>query len=90
MMTSGLVITLSADATLAAGARTAILARPGLTLGKLQDRWLPVVAETADVAASRDLHDWLTDLPGIEFVDVVEVNFDDAQFPLEPAPKVIA
>ena len=77
MITSGLVITLSADAALAAHAIASVSARPEFTLGGRNDRWLPVAMEAHDDAASRDLHDWLHALPGVDYVDVVSVNFEE-------------
>lgn len=77
MITSGLVLTLSSDPALAREAEATLRARPELTLGAVQQRWLPLAAETPDVRSSRDLHDWLSALPGIDFVDVVQVNFEE-------------
>jgi hypothetical protein len=77
MITSGLVITLNADPALATQARAALQARPEFTLGKLNARWLPAALEAADVGASRDVHDWLNTVPGVDFVDVVQVNFEE-------------
>jgi len=79
MIISGLLLTLSEDARLADGAEAALRARPEFTLAERSRRWLPVVIEVPDVAASRDLHDWLNALPGVDFVDVVQVNFEEAQ-----------
>jgi hypothetical protein len=76
MITSGLVITLTSDATLAAQAIAKVTARDEFTSGDRNDRWLPVAMEARDDAESRDLHDWLQALPGVEFVDVVYVNFE--------------
>jgi hypothetical protein len=76
MITSGLVITLSAEANLAAQAIAQVGARPEFTPGERTDRWLPVAMESGDDAESRDLHDWLGTLPGVEYVDVVSVNFE--------------
>lgn len=78
MITSGLVLTLSADPVLAGKAQTILRQHNGLTPGQPNQRWLPVVAESPDVAASRDLHDWLNGVPGVEFVDVVHVDFQAA------------
>lgn len=80
-MTSGLVLTLNADPAVARQAQALLQSRPELTLGECNQRWLPLVAETPDVPASRDLHDWLNQLPGVEFVDVVHVSFEDAESP---------
>ena len=83
MITSGLVITLSPDAALAAQAIAKVSARPEFMPGARNDRWLPVAMEAHDDAESRDLHDWLHALPGVAYVDVVSVNFEDAE--LSPA-----
>jgi hypothetical protein len=80
MITSGLVITLSADAALAAQAVAAISARPEFMPGERNARWLPVAMEAHDDAESRNLHDWLHALPGVEYVDVVSVNFEGSEF----------
>ena len=98
MITSGLVLTLSEDAPLAQSAEAALRARPEFTLAERAQRWLPVAIEVADVRASRDLHDWLQALPGVEFVDVVQVNFEADETPthslstlfppLPPTPEV--
>ena len=77
MLTSGLVITLSANAAKAAEAIATLRARPELTFGDRNDRWLPLVMETCGEAESRELHDWVQTLPGVEFVDVAYVNFDE-------------
>jgi hypothetical protein len=76
MITSGLVLTLNADAALAEQAVASLHARPEFTPGERNDRWLPVALEAADDDASRAAHDWLNSLPGVEFVDVVAVNFE--------------
>jgi len=76
--------------TLGSGASRAALldamrARRELTAGEVSDRWLPVALEARDDKHSREVHDWLMALPGVEYVDVTSVNFeadDDAQ----PAP----
>jgi len=79
MITSGLVLTLTSDATLAAEAIAKVSARDEFTPGDRNDRWLPIAMEARDDAASRDLHDWLHALPGVEFVDVVYVNFEEPE-----------
>lgn len=79
MITSGLVLTLSSDPAIAAQALDALCARPELMLGDLNQRWLPVAAEVPDVGAGRDLHDWLNTVRGVDFVDVVHVNFDESE-----------
>lgn len=89
MITSGLVLTLSTDAALAEEAVASLRARSEFTPGERNDRWLPVVLETANDAASRVAHDWLNSLPGVEFVDVVYVDFsDDNEAPVSATSEV--
>ena len=77
MLTSGLVVTLSSNPAKAAEAMTALQRRPEFTFGERNDRWLPLVMETSGDTESRELHDWVKALPGVEFVDVAYVNFDE-------------
>lgn len=77
MIISGLLLTLSEEAPLADRAEAALRTRPEFTLAERSQRWLPVVVEVENVRAGRDLHDWLNALPGVEFVDVVQVNFEE-------------
>ncbi len=46
--------------------------------GAAEGRWLPVAAEAETDEALRELHDWIAGLPGVAFVDVVHVNFEDS------------
>jgi hypothetical protein len=76
MPISGLVITLEPDADpVSLGAL--LLARPGIAVGKVEGRWMALVAEAPDEVGSRTLHEWLERLPGVAFVDVVHVSFED-------------
>lgn len=77
MPVSGLIVRLGEGALGAAGL-AAMRARAELTVGRADGRHLPVAVEARDVAHSRELHDWLTALPGVEFVDVVCVNFEES------------
>ena len=89
MITSGLVLTLNSDAALAEQAVASLRIRPEFTPGEQNDRWLPVALEVADDDASRAAHDWLNSLPGVEFVDVVYVDFsDDNEAPASATPEV--
>jgi len=84
MIVSGLLVTLGTGASLVT-LLDAMRARLELTAGQVNDRWLPVALEARDDQHSREVHDWLMALPGVEYVDVTSVNFeadDDAQ----PAP----
>ena len=59
--------------------------RSELTVGELNARWLPVALEARDDEHSREVHDWLMALPGVEYVDVTSVNFE-ADDDAKPAP----
>lgn len=83
MPISGLLLTLSADPTLAAGVAPALAGRDDVTVGTARERWLPLALEAPDDGGCRLAHDWLRALPGVEFVDVVSVHFDDAALPAE-------
>lgn len=78
MQINGLLVTLAPQsrAKCEAVARQ-LAARTELSVGELNDRWLPVAMEAADDAHARELHDWIGTQPGVEFVDVVSVSFDD-------------
>ncbi|MBI5802714.1 MAG: hypothetical protein HZA92_18585 [Verrucomicrobia bacterium] len=76
MPTSGLIITLQPELATQAAAIARLRTRPELTLGELSQRWLPAALETRDDSDSREIHDWLTALPGVAFVDVVSVSFE--------------
>jgi len=45
--------------------------------GAVEGSWLPVAVEAEDDAGLRELHDWIAGLPGVAFVDVVHVSFED-------------
>lgn len=75
MSISGLVLTLSHDAT-ADVAVSELAIDPRLTLGDRFGRRLAIVAETASVEADRDLWDRLRGTPGITNVDVAFVHLD--------------
>ncbi len=77
MPINGLMVTLSSDAGLADEACGSMRSREGLELGERQDRWLPLVADTASDREARDLHAWLESLPGVDQVGVILVGFDE-------------
>jgi hypothetical protein len=76
MPVSGLILRLSEGPAGAAGF-AALQSCPELTLGERAGCWLPAALSARDVAHSREVHDRLTTLPGVEFVDVVYVNFEE-------------
>lgn len=79
MAVSGLIVTLTEDAELAAAALRAISRDARFTLNEaVVDRRVAVVLDTPDPTADRAANDWLRALRGVEFVDVVLVYLDDA------------
>ena len=77
MPVNGLLVKLSLDPLLADAALAGISKRPDAMLGDAQDRWQPIAADTPDVIAAHDFHEWLESLPGVEQVDVIYVGFDE-------------
>jgi nitrate reductase NapAB chaperone NapD len=77
MQISGLLVTLKPDVAAAEHARAALDAMPFVEAGSGVERWLPVVVEAETDEESRRMHDSITALPGVEFVDVVYVHFVD-------------
>lgn len=78
MPVSGLLITLTADERLAAEVVQRLQPRGEILLGERQQRWLPVAVDGRDETHSRELHDWISRLPGVAFVDVISVHFEEA------------
>jgi len=76
MLTAGLLLSLQPDAPVAALTHR-LAEHPAFSPGTMQGSWLPVAMEAVDDAESRALHDWLAAQPGVAFVDVVHVNFDE-------------
>lgn len=77
MQINGLLVTLTPQSRAKCEAIARQLAgRAELSIGELNDRWLPVAMEAADDAHARELHDWIGAQAGVEFVDVVSVSFD--------------
>lgn len=78
MAISGLVITLTDDPKVRAHAIASIEEHDRITVGDRQKNRLPVVLETeSSREGSRLVRETLMDLEGVEFVDVVTVNFED-------------
>lgn len=80
MPISALVITLSDTESLRSAAVCALKDDPMLEVGAACGNRLPVVAETPTLSESRQLFDRLQLTRGIQFVDVVSVNFEDCEF----------
>lgn len=77
MPVNGLLVKLSSDPKLSKAALADLSLRPEVSLGLLEDLWQPLAADTPDVRAAHDFHEWLEALPGVEKVDVIYVGFDE-------------
>ncbi len=77
MPISGLVLTTRASDQ--AAVLDALRKTPGVTVGEPNDRRVPVVAEAPTLSAARKLTESLMHMTGVEFVDVVSVDFQDEE-----------
>ncbi len=71
MAVKGVLVTLSEDPILSGAALQALRAKPGIELGELQEKWLPLVLEAEDDGASKELVKWIEGLDGVYFLDTV-------------------
>ena len=81
MPVAGLSLTLNQDEALASAAVGQLFARDEIQLGEMEGRYIAAVVDTPGSGESRDLHRWIENLPGVDFIDVVYVGFDDAHSP---------
>jgi hypothetical protein len=80
MPTSSLVLTLNDDESAYGATLGALHGRPEIDVGYLADgRWLPIVMDTATESELRHLHDWMRELPGVAYLDVVSVGREESQ-----------
>lgn len=77
MLISSLVITLHDAPELRAEALAALQAQSKIELGEVNACWLPAVMEADDDREAHALHDWIAMLPGVAFVDVAAVHFEE-------------
>ncbi len=84
MPVSGIALTLHDDPVLVRQALADLRADARVTLGDGHGRWLPVVVDSDDPRAARDLHQWIESLPGVIYADVVYVGFPESE---ETAPR---
>jgi hypothetical protein len=78
MPISGLVITLSEDAALRQAALAALQRQPAVSVGPLTGNRVPIVVDTIDDDADREVWEWLHTLPGIVLVNVAAVHFTES------------
>lgn len=79
MTVSALVLTLEEDDDARTRALFALGADPRVTCGEPQGLRLPVVTETESLMEAKELVEGLGALPGVTFVDVVSVAFEDEE-----------
>ena len=80
MPISSLVLTLDSTPDLRALVLAEVARDPRVTVGTpLEERWLPVVTETASLSEGEALAESLRELPGVSFVDVVMVDFSEEE-----------
>lgn len=77
MPISGLLLTLNENPSAKSETLLALQSRSEIEIGQCVERWLPIAIDAADDEESRQLHDWISALPAVEFVDVVSVHFDE-------------
>jgi len=81
MPISSLAISLSRDAALADDAARSMEQHPRIEVGRRVGSRLPVVVDTPDREEDKAVWAWINQLPGVAFVDVVFVHFDDQPTP---------
>lgn len=82
MLTTGLLISLHSSVSSVADR---LRAHPAITVGEVADHWLPVAVEAEDDESCREYHDWIAAQPGVAYVDVVHVNFEEPAADLNTA-----
>ena len=84
MPISGLVLTLSDDPTLRASALEAVSGNVKIEPGRLARQRLPSVVDTASSCEDKAVWEWLHELPGVLFVDLVSADYSED----EPEPPM--
>jgi hypothetical protein len=77
MLTAGLILSLNTQSSLE-NLRPMLAGHSSVFPGSAEGSWLPVAIEAEDDGGLRVIHQWLAALPGVAYVDVVHVTFDDA------------
>jgi hypothetical protein len=79
---SGWVVTLSLDPGLAQAAIDALRRHQAIEMGEVAGHRAPVVVETDDRDETSAVWEWLHSLPGVLFVDVAFLHFDEDAVPV--------
>ena len=77
MPVSGLVVTLADQSGVRENAINAIRNEPRIEIGVTQSGRMAIVVDTASDEEDKQLWQWLNRLPGVAFVDVVMVGFEE-------------
>ena len=77
MPVSGLVVTLSNQRTPREDALQRIGRESRIETGAISGNQIAIVMDTKDSVEDKELWNWLGELPGVEFVDVAMVGFED-------------
>ena len=86
MPVSGLVVTFSDDKLIGDQAFVAIENNSQISIGPREEKRMAIVLDTDSSLEDRILWDWLNALPGVLFVDVVFVGFENADNEMTTVP----
>lgn len=79
MPISGLVVTLAEKPNDRASALMSLAAEARIEVGEIVGSRVPIVVETPSAEEDRQVWGWLHNLPGVLFVDVACIHFDDEE-----------
>lgn len=85
MPVSGLVVSLADDPALREQTIATIGRESRIEIGSLEFQRMAIVIDTVSTDEDKQLWHWLTSLPGVVFVDVVMVGFEDPEEAAAPS-----
>jgi hypothetical protein len=77
MPISGLVLTLDTNSDLRQRTWEALEQHPGIDVGTWHEDRLPIVTDSPDEQADRELWDWLQALPGVLKLEIAVIHFEN-------------
>jgi hypothetical protein len=80
MPISGLLVTLVEDAATRMTALTTLRQHPAIDVGEPAGGRVPIVVETLDENEDRLVWEWLHAIPGVTFVVVAYIHFDEVAY----------
>jgi nitrate reductase NapAB chaperone NapD len=78
MPVSGLVVSLSPQSELRAAAIASLGREPRIEIGVVESGKMAIVVDTESADEDKQLWNWLHTIPGVVFVDVVMVGFEES------------